>query len=87
MELLLIQEKPIQFPLRKVKAPLSSALKLGKGAASALLVYFCYNRIRQKATTKDSECNDTPDAFAFDVLKAVFALYAAGSIADSGALE
>lgn len=50
-------------------------------------MYFCYNRIRQKATTKDSECNDTPDAFAFDVLKAVFALYAAGSIADSGALE
>lgn len=47
----------------------------------------CYNRIRQKATTKDPEYNDTPDGFTFDVLKAVFALYAAGSIADSGALE
>lgn len=46
----------------------------------------CYNRIRQKAATKDSEYNDTPDAFTFDVLNAVFALYAAGSIADPGAL-
>lgn len=45
----------------------------------------CYDRIRQKAPTKVSEYNDTPDAFTFDVLKAVFALYAAGSIADSGA--
>jgi len=47
----------------------------------------CYNEIRQKATTKDSEYNDTPDAFTFDILKAVFALYSAGSIADPGAFE
>lgn len=68
------------------RALLSSALKLHKGGAQPPSVDSGYNKMRQKATTKDSEYNDTADAFTFDALKAIFALYTAGSIAYSGAL-